>query len=101
MDHRIAAMATHLARTCRDANASLAVTVAQLNSVQRKMEDVRLGCEATSERSRETIAVIDRFFEIEPEQFLAEMRQKMREFLLDSSRSQHRAAYEQLLRRID
>lgn len=70
-----------------------------LRAVQQVMEEVKLGCEESRDRSRETVHIIDRFFETAPETFLEEIRGRMREMVLDGSRSQHRAEYERLIAR--
>lgn len=77
----------------------LRTSTEHLHAVQQVMEEVRQGCEESRDRSRETVHIIDRFFETAPETFLEEIRNRIREMVLDASRSQHRAEYERLIAR--
>lgn len=70
-----------------------------LRAVQRVIDDVQIGCEESRHRSFETVAIVDRFFEAEPGDFLEEIRGRMREMMLDGSRSRHRAEFERLIER--
>jgi len=70
-----------------------------LRAVQRVIDDVQIGCEESRDRSVETVAIVDRFFEAEPDAFLQEIRGKMQEMILDGSRSRHRAEFERLIER--
>jgi len=77
----------------------LRTSTEHLHAVQQVMEEVRQGCEESRDRSRETVRIIDHFFETPPETFLEEIRGRIREMVLDGSRSQHRAEYERLIAR--